>query len=64
MVMAKDPVCGMPVDERKGVQAEYQGVTYYFCAPGCRDAFLKAPSRYLGSHQKHHLGKGPQEQQR
>jgi YHS domain-containing protein len=38
--MAKDPVCGMEVDE-KGAAAtsEYKGKTYYFCALGCKKAF-------------------------
>jgi YHS domain-containing protein len=51
--MATDPVCGMAVDEREALSAEHQGVTYYFCAPGCRDAFLKDPARYLGGHEGH-----------
>lgn len=47
--MAKDPVCGMEVDEKHAAAtAVYQGQTYYFCAQGCRDRFLKDPKRYLG----------------
>ena len=46
--MAKDPVCGMDVDERTAAAtAEYQGKTYYFCAPGCKKAFEKEPEKYL-----------------
>jgi len=46
--MAKDRVCGMEVDEQKATEkAEYKGETYYFCAPGCRVAFEKAPEKYL-----------------
>jgi YHS domain-containing protein len=38
--MAKDPVCGMNVDEANpAATAEYEGKTYYFCAPGCKTAF-------------------------
>jgi YHS domain-containing protein len=46
--MAKDPVCGMTVDEKKAAAAsEYKGKTYYFCAKGCKVAFDKAPEKYL-----------------
>jgi Cu+-exporting ATPase len=46
--MAKDPVCGMEVDEEKAAaKSEHKGKTYYFCAPGCKKAFDKEPERYL-----------------
>ncbi|HIC93597.1 MAG TPA: YHS domain-containing protein [Anaerolineae bacterium] len=46
--MAKDPVCGMQVDEeRAATTAEYKGKTYYFCAPGCKAAFEKDPEKYV-----------------
>jgi len=46
--MAKDPVCGMEVDEKKAVATSiYQGKTYYFCAPGCKVAFDREPEKYL-----------------
>lgn len=46
--MAKDPVCNMDVDEKKApATAEYKGKTYYFCAPGCKKAFLQNPEKYL-----------------
>ncbi len=38
--MATDPICGMEVDEKTALSAEYEGQTYYFCCPGCRDKFL------------------------
>ncbi len=38
--MAKDPICGMDVDEKTGLRLEHDGQTYYFCSPGCRDRFL------------------------
>ncbi len=45
--MAKDPVCGMQVDEKKAAGAsEYKGKTYYFCAAGCQKAFDENPERY------------------
>ena len=46
--MAKDPVCGMEVDEATARHtAQYQGQTYYFCAPGCKKAFETDPQKYL-----------------
>jgi uncharacterized membrane protein YraQ (UPF0718 family)/YHS domain-containing protein len=36
---ATDPVCGMTVDRSKAQSLERDGVTYYFCGPGCRDRF-------------------------
>jgi len=48
--MAKDLVCGMDVDEQeakaKGLTSEYQGQTYYFCAPGCKRQFDRNPAQY------------------
>ena len=40
---ATDPICGMQVDVGTARwTAERDGQTYYFCAPGCRKAFLAA----------------------
>ncbi len=36
---AADPVCGMTVDRSKALSLERDGVTYYFCGPGCREQF-------------------------
>jgi YHS domain-containing protein len=48
--MAKDPVCGMDVDPHTATQkTHYQGQTYYFCAPGCREAFRGRPAEIPGS---------------
>jgi len=47
-IMAKDPVCGMDVDEKTAAATlEYQGKTYYFCALGCKKAFDTDPEKYL-----------------
>jgi YHS domain-containing protein len=47
--MAKDPVCGMQVNEQQAAgQSEYQGQTYYFCSPGCKRQFDQNPERYTG----------------
>ncbi len=47
--MAKDPVCGMDVDEKTAAgKSVYQGQTYYFCSPGCKQSFDKEPQKYVG----------------
>lgn len=44
---AVDPVCGMSVPEvESSLHLEHNGVTVYFCSPGCRAAFRKDPERY------------------
>lgn len=46
--MAKDPVCGMMVDEAKATAtAEYKGKKYYFCSVGCKETFLKNSEKYI-----------------
>ena len=42
--MAKDPICGMEVDESTAIKAAKDGKDYYFCSAVCRDKFLgRAP---------------------
>lgn len=43
---AVDPVCGMSVNKSGAVSTVDEGVTYYFCALGCRDEFLADPGRF------------------
>lgn len=46
---AVDPVCGMEVDVATARWVtEHDGETYYFCAPGCKTAFERAPADYAG----------------
>ncbi len=46
--MAKDPVCGMDVDEKTArFTSEHQGVKYYFCCGGCKKAFEKDPAQFI-----------------
>jgi len=45
--MAKDPVCGMEVDEATASKTEYEGQTYYFCCDPCKDTFEKDPEKYV-----------------
>lgn len=52
--MAKDPVCGMTVDEKKAAAtASHGGKTYYFCAEACKKTFEKSPAKYAGAHGGH-----------
>ena len=47
MATAKDPVCGMDVDTATAAaKSDYNGTTYYFCAPGCKRDFDAAPEKY------------------
>jgi|AP95_1055475.scaffolds.fasta_scaffold385262_1 YHS domain-containing protein len=48
---AVDPVCEMTVDtaDPPGCSSKHKGITYYFCAPGCKHAFDEEPDRYLQS---------------
>jgi Cu(I)/Ag(I) efflux system membrane fusion protein len=49
---AKDPVCGMAIDQKRaaaaGRSSEYKGTTYYFCSDGCKKDFDKEPAKYAG----------------
>ena len=40
MDMAKDPICGMMVDETSAPRAERNGETFFFCCEHCREKFL------------------------
>ena len=54
--MAKDPVCGMDVDETVARHtAQHTGQTYYFCAPGCKKVFEAEPEKYLDPEYKAHM---------
>lgn len=45
---AVDPVCHMTVDKTTAAATRnYAGKTYYFCNPGCADAFAREPEKYL-----------------
>jgi len=57
--MAKDPICGMTVDEATALSAERDGQTFYFCSEHCRKKFLadaqSAPA--LAKHEEKPQGK-------
>ena len=48
---ATDPVCGMTVDPaqatEKGLSAEHNGETYYFCGKGCLLDFRDDPEQFF-----------------
>jgi len=48
MAKAIDPICQMEVDTDNptGGKSQYEGTTYYFCAPGCKRAFDQDPEKY------------------
>ncbi len=47
--MARDPVCGMQVDEKDAAaKASFGGETYYFCSEDCKGRFEQDPQKYAG----------------
>lgn len=46
--MAKDPVCGMEVEEETtALRSDYKGKTYYFCCKECKEKFDRDPKKYV-----------------
>ncbi|HZP29102.1 MAG TPA: XdhC family protein [Acidimicrobiia bacterium] len=46
--VAVDPVCGMSVAAvERNRHLDFGGVTYWFCGPGCADAFAADPGSYV-----------------
>jgi len=45
--VAKDVVCGMSVDEKKGDNLKHKGKTYYFCNSTCKWAFKANPEQFI-----------------
>ena len=44
--MIKDPVCGMPVDDKSPLRSMFERQTYRFCSPDCQAKFVREPARY------------------
>lgn len=45
--MAKDPICGMMVNEKTAkIKSEHEGTTFYFCSAQCKRTFDSDPNRY------------------
>ncbi len=48
--MARDPICGMEVNESQAAAVlEHGGRKFYFCALSCYDAFEKDPDKYVSA---------------
>ena len=47
--MTTDPVCGMSVSENAALKTTYQGKTYYFCSPLCKNLFEREPEKYVAA---------------
>ncbi len=46
--MDTDPVCGMMVSRgEEAGSSQYQGKTYYFCSPDCKQRFDGDPQQYI-----------------
>ncbi|HTK95897.1 MAG TPA: YHS domain-containing protein [Terriglobales bacterium] len=46
--MVIDPVCKMEVDDVDPEQSvQFEGTSYSFCSPTCREAFTREPLRYV-----------------
>ena len=56
--MARDPICGMSVDEKTAkYKSEHMGKTYYFCSQMCKTTFDENPTKYASErsgHMEHH----------
>ncbi len=51
--LVTDPVCGMRF--RKGIasaEVKYDKHSFYFCSPGCHEAFVDEPGKYISGPQK------------
>jgi RND family efflux transporter MFP subunit len=48
--VARDPMCGMEVDEKRaaaaGMRSEYEGKAHYFCAEECKKRFDAEPAKH------------------
>jgi len=45
--MAKDPICGMMIDEKTAKwTSEYNGKKYFFCSEGCKLKFDTTPKKF------------------
>ena len=45
---ARDPVCGMTVEESDAAATvEHNGTVYYFCSKDCAETFQEDPEDYV-----------------
>ncbi|MDD5044425.1 MAG: copper-translocating P-type ATPase [Candidatus Omnitrophica bacterium] len=53
--MAKDPICGMQVNEKNAIRLEKDGQVYFFCSINCKNKFLgHVPASCGHDHAGHH----------
>jgi YHS domain-containing protein len=53
-----DPVCGMRLTSDRAIErASWQGQTYYFCQPACREKFCANPASFLEAAPKSQAGR-------
>ncbi len=45
--LARDPVCGMAIEETSPSSIERDGRVYRFCSRGCQTEFADSPSRFV-----------------
>lgn len=45
----KDPVCGMTIQQQRGITTLFQGHIIHFCSEFCRNKFLLHPEKYFAS---------------
>ncbi len=58
-MMHRDPVCGMEVDDRSDkAQSQFNGQTYHFCSPDCKQQFDRNPESYIGKEGQRTQGAG------
>jgi YHS domain-containing protein len=53
-----DPVCGMKVNpDTAAAETSHNGVQFYFCAQGCKQAFEANPEKYAVKKRKGFWGR-------
>src|SRR4026207_1527878 len=62
--MAKDPTCGMTVNEATAISAEHDGQKFYFCSEHCRQKFSPSAAQTPLAHRvaENHSDSGRAEQ--
>ncbi len=60
-MMAIDPVCGTEVNEESAArdEAQFWGVTFFFCSSKCRAAFQREPQKYVEVESEEELSYDP-----
>jgi P-type Cu+ transporter len=47
-MMAKDPVCGMKIDDKNPeFQTQFDGRKYVFCSAECKEKFVQEPEEFV-----------------